>query len=598
MKVTTEHLVELLQASGDFSHLQTDILTDLASSLELVTVDGGEVVLKEGESSDSMFILVRGRLRVSRIDRDGNRLLYNEVLPGDCVGETGMILKQDRTADITAMRDSVLAVLNYDRFEQLIEKHPLELNRAFSQAIYRHLRHDRRVTERRRAQSFFVIPLHSTVNIEAFAEQFKLSLESHGETEIIETESVNFEKGTGDSLDLDRAEAEKDYLIFKGRFGGKQLDNTIQHADQVVFVADGNADSEITALELELGRKVDLELLRRHLALVYPEDTQFCGDRIEWNKERNTERVYPMKLQQSADFARLSRFLLGKAVGVVLGGGGARGFAHLGVLKAFEESGVPVDIIGGNSMGALIGACYVAGMPRESIHKEILKYSKGGMKLTLPLVSLMSNKNLQGAFKQALGDVDIQRLWTPYFAAACNLTTADTLVLSEGPLWQAVLASNSPAGLFPPVVVDGHLLVDGAILENVPVQAMRQRLSTPLERRRGNGAIIAIDVDVKEAFEVNKEVTSLSAWNKLKSHFEKPKAKKKEVLPGIVDILMQVAHIGGLAQRQRTKFSADIYFEPPLGNFGMMDYKSAEDIIQVGYNYAMDQISHIQQSLE
>ena len=598
MKVTTEYLVELLQASGDFSHLNTEILSDLAQALDIVTVDGGELVLKEGESSDSMFILVRGRLRVSRIDRDGNRLLYNEVLPGDCVGETGMILRQSRTADITAMRDSVLAVLNFEKFEQLIEKHPLELNRAFSQAIYRHLRHDRRVTERRRAQSFFIIPLHSSVDIDIFAEQFKLTLTEHGDTEILETEMVNFDLGTGESLDLDRAEAEKDYLIFKGRYGGKQLDNTLQHADQVVFVADGEADSRITALELELAEKVDLELLRRHLAIVYPKGTRLCGDRVMWNEVRNTERVYPIQLEQLSDFARLSRFLLGKAVGVVLGGGGARGFAHLGVLRAFEESGVPVDIIGGNSMGALIGACYVAGMPRESIHKEILKYSKGGMKLTLPLVSLMSNKNLQGAFQEALGAVDIQRLWTPYFAAACNLTTADTLVLSEGPLWQAVLASNSPAGLFPPVVVDGHLLVDGAILENVPVQAMRQRLSTPLERRRGNGAIIAIDVDVKEAFEVNKEVTSLSAWNKFKSHFEKAKTKKKETLPGIVDILMQVAHIGGLAQRQRTKFSADIYFEPPLGDFGMMDYKSAEDIIEVGYNYAMEQISQIQQNLK
>jgi len=594
MKVSTEYLIELLQASSDFSHLQMEVLEALAKALEVVTVNGGEMVLKEGESSDSMFILVRGRLRVSRIDKNGNRLLYNEVLPGDCVGETGMILCQNRTADITAMRESQLAVLNAESFERLIEQYPLQLNRAFSQAIYRHLRHDRRVTERRRAQSFFVIPLHSTVDADTFAEQFKNSLLEHGDTEVIDTTGVNFDLGGSPAHDLDEAEAKRDFLIFKAQFGSEELASTIQHADQVVFVADGNASAKITELELKLAESVDLELIRRHLALVYPEDTQYCGDRLEWNRERNVERVYPVKLAQLSDFARLSRFLLCKAVGVVLGGGGARGFAHLGILKAFEESGIPVDIVGGNSMGALIGACYVAGIPRESIHKEILKYSKGGMKLTFPLVSLMSNKKLQGAFQEALGNIDIQRLWVPYFAAACNLTTADTLVLSEGPLWQAVLASNSPAGLFPPVVVDGQLLVDGAILENVPVQAMRQRLSTALERRRGNGAIIAIDVDVKEAFEVNKEVTSLSAWDKLKSHFE----KKNDALPGIVDILMQVAHIGGLAQRQRTKFSADIYFEPPLGSFGMMDYKKAEDIIEVGYKYAMEQISHIQESLK
>ena len=595
MNNQTEYLVELLQASTDFSELDTDILTDLASALEVIHVKGGEIVITEGDDSDSMFILVSGRLRVSRTVKDGQRLLYNEVLPGDCVGETGMILKQSRTADITAMRDSALAVLSVAQYEELITKHPLQLNRAFSHAIYRHLRHDRRVTERRRAQSFFLIPLHESVDIQGFAQAFKASLCEHGGTNIIETEAISFEQQDDNYIDLDVAEANFDYLIFQGQLGTyDKIVETLQHADQVVFVADGLKETKITALEQKLQQDVDLELIRRHLALIYPESAQHCGDRLAWQTHRGVERVYPIKLNDNKDFARLSRFLLGKAVGVVLGGGGARGFAHIGILRAFEESGIPVDIIGGNSMGALIGACVVAGMPRETIHHEILKYSKGGMKLTLPLVALMSNQNLKGAFVEALGDVNIQNLWTPYFAAACNLTTADTTVLGDGPLWQAVLASNSPAGLFPPVVVDGQLLVDGAILENVPVQAMRQRLSTPLERRRGHGAVIAIDVDVKESFEVNKEVTSLSTWKKLRSHFE----KNKQTLPGIVDILMQVAHIGGLAQRQKTKFAADIYFEPPLGDFGMMDYKRAEEIIEVGYKYAMEHINQIKNGLK
>lgn len=595
MNIQTDYLVELLQASTDFSELDKGILQDLADSLEIIHVNGGEVVLNEGEDSDSMFILVSGRLRVSRTVKDGQRLLYNEVLPGDCVGETGMILRQSRTADITAMRDSALAVLSVEQYEKLISKHPLELNHAFSHAIYRHLRHDRRVTERRRAQSFFLIPLHDSVDIVRFAQQFKQDLSSHGSTDIIQTTDISFEQTDSNYIDLDKAEANHDYLLFQGQLDSyDKIVSTLQHADQVVFVADGLKETKVTELETKLQKDVDLELIRRHLALVYPDSAKHCGDRIAWQKDRGVERVYPIKLSDTADFARLGRFLLGKAVGVVLGGGGARGFAHLGILKAFEENGVPVDIIGGNSMGALIGACYVAGMPRETIHTEILKYSKGGMKLTLPLVALMSNQNLKGAFVEALGEVNIQNLWTPYFAAACNLTTADTTVLDEGPLWQAVLASNSPAGLFPPVVVEGELLVDGAILENVPVQAMRQRLSTPLERRRGNGAVIAIDVDVKEAFAVNKKVTSLSTWKKLGSHFK----KNQQTLPGIVDILMQVGHIGGLAQRQRTKFAADIYFEPPLSDFGMMDYKSAEQIIEVGYNYAMEHINQIKAGLK
>lgn len=595
MNPYTDYLVELLKASADFNELSEEALNALAESLDVITIAGGEEVIREGADSDSMFILVRGRLRVSRIDSSGKRLLYNEVLPGDCVGETGMILKQPRTADITSMRESQIAVLSEEKYEKLIAQHPAELNRAFAQAIYRHLRHDRRVAERRRAQSFFLIPIHDRVDIDVFTAQVKKQLSKYGSTVVVASHLIGSDTKEDQPIDLDHLEAQYDYIIYQGQLNaGEQLDDTFQHSDQVVFVADGTEDHHITELELNLHSRLDIALIRSHLAIVYPDSTIQCGDRVLWNEGRNTERVYPIKLTSEDDFGRLVRFLLGKAIGVVLGGGGARGFAHLGVLRAFEESGIPVDIIGGNSMGALIGACYVAGMPRESIHKEILRYSKGGMKLTLPLVALMSNKNLKSAFQEALGDVNIQNLWTPYFAAACNLTTADTLVLTDGPLWQGVLASNSPAGLFPPVVVDGQLLVDGAILENVPVQAMRQRLSTPLERRRGNGAVIAIDVDVKGAFEVGKDVTSLSAWNKLKSYFE----KNHEVLPGIVDILMQVAHIGGLAQRQTTKFAADIYFEPPLSKFSIMDYKSAEEIIEVGYQYALQQISAIKTSIE
>jgi predicted acylesterase/phospholipase RssA/CRP-like cAMP-binding protein len=597
MNVSTDYLVELLKASTDFNELSVDAMTTLAEALEVITVAGGTEVITEGADSDSMFILVSGRLRVSRTDKKGKRSLYNEVLPGDCVGETGMILRQPRTADITSMRESQLAVLSEKQYEKIIGKHPSELNRAFSQAIYRHLRHDRRVSERRRAQSFFLIPIHESVDMRTFTDQVKQALSHYGSTFVVAARQII---GSGSQegnvlIDLDRLEAEYDYIIYQGDLNlGKQLDEAFQHADQVVFVADGTKSPELTEFEMKLRDRMDISIIRSHLALVYPDTATHCGDRVKWDEFRQAERVYPIKLSSDNDFGRLTRFLLGKAIGIVLGGGGARGFAHLGVLRAFEESNIPIDIIGGNSMGALIGACYVAGMPRESIHKEILRYSKGGMKLTLPLVALMSNKNLQGAFQEALGEVDIQNLWTPYFAAACNLTTANTLVLSEGPLWQAVLASNSPAGLFPPVVVDGQLLVDGAILENVPVQAMRQRLSTPLERRRGNGAVIAIDVDVKDAFEVDKGVTALSTWNKLKSHFE----KHSDNLPGIVDILMQVAHIGGLAQRQSTKYAADIYFEPPLSNFSIMDYKSAEDIIEVGYEYALKQIESIKLSIK
>jgi NTE family protein/lysophospholipid hydrolase len=147
------------------------------------------------------------------------------------------------------------------------------------------------------------------------------------------------------------------------------------------------------------------------------------------------------------------------------------------------------------------------------------------------------------------------------------------------------LASNSPAGLLPPVLHDGQLLVDGAILDNVPVEAMRTRLGTPLEKRRGNGTVIAIDVDVRDELKVDARVRRLSATGFLKSRL-----RGGTRFPGIGEILYGASHIGSLNQRSRTMALADFYLEPPVSGFRLMDYRRAAEIADIGYRYTMERI--------
>ena len=153
------HVLEVLRASGVFGGLPDAVLQDLAELLQVRFVPGGDNVYREGEPSDTMFFVVSGRLRVSRRDAAGDLQLYNEILPGESVGEAGLILQQARAADITALRDSTLALLNRADFELLMTRHPLPMNRVFAQAIYKHLRHASQVVHRRQAQIFVVVPL-------------------------------------------------------------------------------------------------------------------------------------------------------------------------------------------------------------------------------------------------------------------------------------------------------------------------------------------------------------------------------------------------------------------------------------------------------
>ena len=585
-------VLDVLRASGVFGGLPDAVLQDLAATLQLQFVPGGDIVYREGEQAHSMFFLVSGRLRVSRRDRAGALQLYNEILPGESVGEAGLILQQPRAADITALRDSTLALLTRADFDRLMMRHPLELNRVFAQAIYNHLRHTSQVVQRRQAQIFVLVPLCPGGSCRAVAQGLTRAFARIGRAHHVapETERDLHPDATSGWVALDRydeLERKFDFLIYEADTDGSSwARRAFRQADQVVFVAQPDASTEPGKLELRLRDEPGFTMKRRHLVLLHPAGAAQPEEIAPWRAGRDLERIYPIREGEAGDFGRLARFLTGKATGVVLGGGGARGFAHLGVLRALEQHGIVVDLIGGNSMGALLGAQYACGWPLDEIREQTMRFARGGERPTVPVISLVSGKRVQRDLQRMFGDRSVDALWRPFFAAACNLSRACTTVQDSGPLWRAVLASNSPVGLFPPVLHDGDLLVDGAILENVPVEAMRMRLGTRLEKRRGNGTIIAVDVDVQDYMGVDPGLNRLSVWSKIKATLT-PGAGAS---PGIGDILYRAGHIGGLNQRSRTIAQSDLYMEPPVGAFALMAYRQAAEIAEVGYRHAMKEI--------
>ncbi|WP_420474469.1 patatin-like phospholipase family protein [Noviherbaspirillum sp. ST9] len=583
---------EILRASPVFGMLDAAVLDDLVQFLEIQHVHGGSMVIREGDPSEFMIIVLSGRLRVSRRGPSGDLLLYNEICPGDSVGETGLILKQKRTADVTAVRDTTIAVLSRASFEALLHRQPIELNRVFAQAIFNHLRHTPQSVERKVAQTFAVIPLHPEAGAGEVAAGLAKAFSRTGRARHLSCTALREVTGTNGGSRaagemLNQLEKQVDYLIFEAESVSSALtQHAFRQADQLIFVASPKETPDVREVEKLLAREPGFSMKRQHLALLHPASALTPADTEPWLRGRTLERVYPLRRGHDADFRHLARFLTGNAVGVVLGGGGARGFAHIGVLRALEESGIPIDLLGGNSMGALIGAQYACNVPLDDILERTKQFALGGEHPTLPLVSLLAGRRIERDLQRMFEGMKMTALWRPYFAAACNLTRGCTTVQENGPLWRAVLASNSPAGLLPPVVHDGQLLVDGAILDNVPVDAMRMRLGTPLEKRRGNGTIIAIDVDVRDDLGVDPALPRLSPLHSIKRYF----SRSAPSVPGIGDILYRASHIGSLHQRDRTMALADHYLEPPVSGFALMDYRRAEEIADTGYRYAREQI--------
>ncbi|MFY7865912.1 cyclic nucleotide-binding and patatin-like phospholipase domain-containing protein [Roseateles sp.] len=576
-------VIDVLRGSAVFGKLPQDILLALADAMELRKVQGGEQIIREGATSDSIVFVVSGGLRVSRRDANGQVLLYNQVQPGQSIGELGLILGQARAQDVTAVRDSRIALLSRQAYEALLQRHPLALSQVFLQAVYDRLRNVNESGERRMAQTFALIPLQEGVPIEALARELTQALSQQGRVVLLRAPIA--------SDDLARLEDEHEFIVYEAGTPAEGPQQAWTHlafrqADQLIFVARADARPDIQPVELALAQETGYALKRKHLALLHADDARMPVLPAPWLQGRDLERLYPMRIGRRRDAERLARFLTGSAVGVVLGGGGARGFAHLGVLRALQESGIPVDLIGGNSMGALIGAQFACGHELTQILSQTQRFASGGEWPALPLVSLVRGRRVARDLHRLFGEQLIEQLWKPYFAAACNLSQGNTQVLEKGPLWNAVLASNSPAGLLPPVLHKGSLLVDGAILDNVPVQAMRLRLGTQHERRRGNGSIIAIDVDVREHLCADESLERLSTW----STFKHMVFKKAPVSPGIASILYSAGHVGSISQRSRTLSQADLYLEPPVANFGLMAYGRGADIAEVGYQYALEKI--------
>jgi NTE family protein/lysophospholipid hydrolase len=591
--IPDERVLDVLRASAVFGSLDEAVLQDLQRLLVLQVVPGGHIVYREGDSAHTMFFLISGRLRVSRRGPDGSLQLYNEIRPGESVGEAGLILQQPRAADITALRDSTVAMLSRSDFERLLVLHPLPLNQVFARAIYNHLRHASQAVVRRHAQIFVVVPMHEGADAHAVSLSLTQAFAKVGRAFHVTPQQGPVPDpvvtGVWQGKDrFDELEEQYDFLIYQGEGASSAWNRrAFRQADQVVLVTRADALTLPGAVEQALQAEPGFDMKRKHLVVMHASTAGEPTAVARWQQGRDYERIYPVRTGHAPDFERLARFLNGTAVGVVLGGGGARGFAHLGVLRALEQSGIAVDLIGGNSMGALIGAQYACDVPLDEIRERTVRFARGGERPTIPVIALVSGRRVERDLRRMFGERTVDQLWRPFFAAACNLSRACTTAQDSGPLWRAVLASNSPVGLFPPVLHQGDLLVDGAILENVPVAAMRARLGTRLEKRHGNGTIIAIDVDVRDYMGVDPSLTRLSVRSTLRGLLRWGVTAP----PGIGDILYRASHIGGLHQRPRTIAQSDHYLEPPVASFPLMAYGRAAQIAEVGYRYAMQQIA-------
>lgn len=284
------------------------------------------------------------------------------------------------------------------------------------------------------------------------------------------------------------------------------------------------------------------------------------------------------------DFNRTVRRVTGQSIGLVLGGGGARGLAHLGVIRALNEAGIAVDLVGGTSQGAFIGALY-SRYPDdfEQLEKTArhMANTMSSMKeklldLTFPITSFFNGSRFNRSISQYLGDVRIQDLVLSFFCVSVDIRNSCQVVHRKGCCWKAVRASMSLAGYLPPMSLgDGTLLVDGGYMNVLPVDIML---------KLGARKVIAVDVSrekVPEYFDYGTELSGFwliyNSWN--------PFVKTVRV-PSMGDINERLSWISAERFKKTNIDKIDLFLSPPVDDYGTLEYSKYDEIVQIGYDYA------------
>ena len=348
-----------------------------------------------------------------------------------------------------------------------------------------------------------------------------------------------------------------------------------------MVVADAAADPRPGEIETELLGSERGHRPRHTLALVYQAGHAAPSQSARWLSGRRIDRHVHVRLDRPDDFDRLARLLTGNAVGLALGGGFARGLAHVGVLRALEELRIPVDLIGGSSMGAIVGAQWALGWSAADIARRTSEGLAASFDdKTLPFLSFKRGGKHSRVIRQFFGETRIEDLWLPYFCVSTNLNRSELKVHSAGPLAEAVMASSRAPGVFPPLVMDGELHVDGGVINNVPVDVMRDFSNV--------GIVIGVDVSPPhELNEVANYGDEVSGWQAAWSRFN-PNREKRSYRPSMLFVLMRLIEFGSISYRRQKADMADVCISPDVARFKRNDFQAAADLADVGYRAARE----------
>uniref|UniRef100_A0A672H262 lysophospholipase n=1 Tax=Salarias fasciatus TaxID=181472 RepID=A0A672H262_SALFA len=629
----------VLSAAHTVAIRMSPFVRQMDFAIDWMAVEAGRALYRQDDQSDCTYIVLNGRLRSVIRKANGKKELVGEYGRGDLIGVVEALTRQPRATTVHAVRDTELVKLPEGTLNNIKRRYPQVVTRLIhllGQKILGNLQQGRGpfsgsalslpsmatsadvTNPASNLSTVAVLPVCDEVPINAFNLELSHALSAIGPTLLLTSDIIRERLGASalDSIHEYRLSGWLAQQEDINRIVLYQTDNSmtpwtqrcIRQADCILIVGLGDQEPALGELEQMLENTAVRAL--KQLVLLHREDGPGPSRTVEWLNMRSWcsghlhlkcprrvfsrrspsklrdvyEKVFEKTADRHSDFSRLARVLTGNSIALVLGGGGARGCSHVGVIKAMEEAGIPIDIVGGTSIGSFIGALYAEERSAVRTKQRAREWSKAMnsvfktvLDLTYPITSMFSGSAFNTSIYKVFQDKQAEDLWLPYFNVTTDITASAMRVHQDGSLWRYVRASMTLSGYLPPLCdpKDGNLLMDGGYINNLPAD---------IARNMGARTVIAIDVGSQDETDLCNYGDCLSGWWLLWKRIN-PWAEKVKV-PDMAEIQSRLAYVSCVRQLEVVKKSAYCeYIRPPIDRFKTMDFGKFDEIYDVGYQH-------------
>lgn len=589
-------IFNLIKRNKLFAGLDDETIHRLIAQLTTIHLAKNHILFQQGDLSDGLYIVVSGRLVTLLKMNYHHERIIGDLGPGQTIGEMGVLSNEPRAMTVKAIKESVLLKLSMQQFAELCEHHPTLLMATMRVLTLR----SRNLMELLRTpeptkKHIVIVPGNQATDGASFAQQLQALLPISSDAILLSVydEANPVLSYSVMQLDdhIDALEHQYKKIIYLLAADTSPFARyVLEKADMIYVIVEAESPPHLHQEIIDSIHQVDLAYRAKPaLVLLHKQPKSFPRHTRRWLRLAAFGMHHHVRVAEAADWQRLIRFMLGKAIGVVLGGGGVRSWAHIGALKAIAEAGMPIDVIGGTSAGSIVAGYYAANGTHEDakgalrLLSSVTRQAVAWWNLTWPAVSLFNGKEYTAAQKNIFGTIKIEDLWLPFFCVTCDLSNSTEVINRRGFLWKKIRTSTSVPGLFPPVVVNGQIRLDGGIASNLPVDAMKKHFS-------GVGTVVAVQL-IHNSLEDKKYKFPpvLPFWQVV---FAKLGITKRYHFPHFMETFLRALLVGSSMKQKECAKAADILISPDLSAYSLLSATSIEQqqLVNKGYNTAIKAI--------